>query len=67
MDKLLDLYSDDLISSFGQTTATGLATLLGDGISHDQATRFLSSQPRTAADLWKIASLLCVASRATLA
>ncbi len=54
MDQLLDLYSDYLISSFGQTTATGLATLLGDSISHDQVTRFLSSQPRTANDLWKI-------------
>ncbi len=55
MDTLLDLYSDYLISSFGQTTATGLATLLQGGISHDQVTRFLASQPRTAADLWKIA------------
>jgi hypothetical protein len=55
MDKLLDLYSDYLISSFGLTTATGLATLLKGGISHDQVTRFLASQPRTSADLWKIA------------
>jgi hypothetical protein len=55
MDTLLDLYSDYLISSFGQTTATGLATLLQGGISHDQVTRFLGSKPRTAADLWKIA------------
>ncbi len=54
MDKLLDLYSDYLISSFGQTTATGLANLLKGGISHDQVTRFLSSQPRTTADLWRI-------------
>src|SRR5574341_1162616 len=55
METLLDLYSDYLISSFGQTTATGLATLLQGGISHDQVTRFLASKPRTAADLWKIA------------
>ena len=55
MDKLLDLYSDYLISSFGQTTATGLATLLQGGISHDQVTRFLASKPRTSADLWTIA------------
>ncbi len=55
MDTLLDLYSDYLISSFGQTTATGLANLLKGGISHDQVTRFLSSKPRTSADLWKIA------------
>jgi hypothetical protein len=55
MDTLLDLYSDYLISSFGQTTATGLANLLQGGISHDQVTRFLASKPRTSADLWKIA------------
>jgi hypothetical protein len=55
MDLLLDLYSDYLISSFGQTTATGLATLLQGGISHDQVTRFLASKPRTSADLWQIA------------
>ena len=47
MDTLLDLYSDYLISSFGQTTATGLATLLKGGLSHDQVTRFLAGQPRT--------------------
>jgi len=55
MDTLLDLYSDYLISSFGQTTATGLATLLQDRISHDQVTRFLASKPRTSADLWQTA------------
>jgi len=54
MDKLLDLYSDYLISSFGQTTATGLSTLLQGGISHDQVTRFLAGKPHTSADLWKI-------------
>src|SRR5713101_5036571 len=58
MDNLLDLYSDYLISSFGQTTATGLATLLKGSFSHDQVTRFLAGQPRTAADLWKIAKPL---------
>ncbi len=58
MDKLLDLYSDYLLSSFGLTTATGLANLLQGGISHDQVTRFLSSQPHTASDLWKIAKPL---------
>jgi hypothetical protein len=48
----LDLYSDSLISSFGATTATGLATLLGGRISHDRITRFLAGPPCTAADLW---------------
>lgn len=54
MDKLLDLYSDYLISSFGQTTTTGLATLLNGDLSHDHITRFLFSQPKTSADLWQI-------------
>ena len=40
--KLLDLYSDYLLSSFGATTATGLSSLLDGQISHDQVTRFLS-------------------------
>lgn len=52
---LLDLYSDYLISSFGQTTATGLSTLLDEQISHDKVTRFLAGQPQTSADLWRIA------------
>jgi hypothetical protein len=43
MDKsLLDLYTDYLISSFGQTTATGLSQLLDGEVSHDQVTRFLA-------------------------
>jgi len=53
-DELLDLYSDYLISSFGATTATGLAKLLEGDVSHDQVTRFLASRERTAADLWHL-------------
>ena len=55
MDNLLDLYSDYLLSSFGATTATGLATLLKGDLSHDQITRFLSGKARTSADLWRVA------------
>jgi hypothetical protein len=55
MDNLLDLYSDYLLSSFGQTTATGLATLMKGQISHDQITRMLARKPYDSADLWKIA------------
>jgi len=51
--RLLDLYTDYLLVSFGQTTATGLAALLPD-LSHDQVTRFLSKQQLTEKDLWKI-------------
>jgi hypothetical protein len=53
-DELLDLYSDYLISSFGQTTATGLAALLGGQVSHDRIQRFLASEQRTSADLWQL-------------
>jgi hypothetical protein len=53
-EKLLDLYSDYLISSFGQTTATGLSVLLDDEISHDTVQRFLSIETQTSADLWRI-------------
>ncbi len=41
-DEILDLYSDYLISSFGQTTATGLSALLDGQISHDRIRRFLA-------------------------
>jgi len=55
MDKtLLDLYTDYLISSFGLTTATGLSTLLGDTVSHDQISRFLGKSDFTSADLWRL-------------
>lgn len=53
-NELLDLYSDYLISSFGQTTSTGLAALLGGSVSHDRITRFLAGRPHTSADLWQI-------------
>ena len=51
---MLDLYTDYLICSFGQTSATGLARLLDDEISHDSVTRFLSSEPKTSAALWQV-------------
>src|SRR5579859_1967230 len=52
--ELLDIYSDYLISAFGQTTGTGLAELLGGSVSHDQIQRLLSSEAFSAADLWQI-------------
>jgi len=54
-DELLDLYSDYLLSAFGQTTATGLSALLGGQVSHDQIQRFLADRQKTSADLWRIA------------
>lgn len=52
-DEILDLYSDYLISSFGQTTATGLSALLDGQISHDRIRRFLAGSVRTSSDLWQ--------------
>ena len=42
MDKLLDLYTDYLLSSFGQTSATGLSNMLDNAIKHDHFTRLLT-------------------------
>jgi hypothetical protein len=50
-ENLLDLYSDYLISAFGQTTATGLSALLNGEISHDSVQRFLASERKTSKDL----------------
>jgi len=53
-EKLLDLYSDYLISAFGQTTATGLAALLNGEISHDSVQRFLAGERQTSVHLWRV-------------
>ena len=55
MDKsMLDLYSDYLLSSFGQTPATRLSNVLHGAISHDSITRFLSATIPKSKDLWQI-------------
>jgi len=51
--RLLDIYTDYLLSSFSATTATGLSRLLPE-LSHDAVTRFLSQQPLSDRDLWQI-------------
>jgi hypothetical protein len=51
--RLLDLYTNYVLSSFGATTATGLSHLVRD-ISHDQVTRFLPQEFLTDKDLWHI-------------
>ena len=49
---LLEVYSDYLIISSSQTTATGLSKVLGGQTSHDKITRFLSQEDWTSKDLW---------------
>lgn len=52
-EHMLDLYTDFLLCSFSKTTATGMASMLNDTVSHDQITRFLSEKEYGGKDLWK--------------
>ena len=52
--ELLDIYSDYLISAFGQTTGTGLAELMGGSVSHDQIQRLLSGERLGSSALWQV-------------
>jgi hypothetical protein len=51
--KLLELYSDYIISSFGEITATGLSRALSGAITHDKVTLFLSEEKLDSKKLWK--------------
>ena len=53
MEELLDLYTDYLISSFGQTSATGLSNLVDNSIKHDSFTRLLSKSDFDGRTLWQ--------------
>jgi hypothetical protein len=50
--EILDLYTDYLISSFGQTTATGLSKLMNGDVSHDQVSRMLANPKMTSKGWW---------------
>jgi hypothetical protein len=52
MTNILDLYSDYLLCSTQQTTATGLSTLVDGSLSHDKITRFLTSETFDSKLLW---------------
>jgi hypothetical protein len=54
LDKVLDLYSDYIISGFGLTTATGLSELLDGEVSHDRVRRLLSGEKATSKMLWQV-------------
>jgi hypothetical protein len=53
MQEKLDLYTDYLLSSFGQTSATGLSRLVDGAISHDSLTRLLSGSEFSSKTLWQ--------------
>ena len=58
MDCTLDLYTDYLISSTGQASATGLCALHDGALSHDKVTRFLASTYLDSRELWQAAKPL---------
>lgn len=51
--QLLDLYTDYLLSSFGQASATGLSRMMEGAVSHDQITRMLSGDKQGSVQLWR--------------
>lgn len=50
---MLDIYTDYLISSTGQTSATGLSRLVDNAVSHDSVTRFLTTIEYDSKLLWQ--------------
>src|ERR1700722_7915044 len=56
---LIDLYTDFLLVSSYQATATGLSALLDNKISHDKITRLLSSTSISSEALWRMVKPLC--------
>jgi hypothetical protein len=49
---LIDLDTDYLISSFSQTTATGLSSIVDGCLSHDQITTYLAELDLDSKSLW---------------
>jgi hypothetical protein len=52
MENKLDLYTDYLLTTVNQATATGLSNLLDGSISHDGISRLLSRNDFHSKDLW---------------
>ena len=50
--EITDHYINYLLSSFGQTSSTGLSRVLENKYSHDQITKFLRFNEFTSKDLW---------------
>jgi DDE superfamily endonuclease len=52
--EMIDIYSDYLITNFGQATATSLSNVLNGELSHDSITRALADRELTSKDYWKL-------------
>jgi DDE superfamily endonuclease len=66
MECTLDIYTDYLIGSTGQTSATGLSRLYAGKLSHDSVTRWLSSVYLDSKTLWQQAKPLIRAGEQNL-
>lgn len=53
MQDKLDLYTDFLLTTMSQATATGLSKVVDGAVSHDQISRLLSENEFTSKDLWQ--------------
>ena len=53
MQETLDLYTDFLLTTVDQATATGLSKVVDGAVSHDSVSRFLSENSFTSKDLWQ--------------
>lgn len=53
MQDKLDLYTDYLLTTVHQATATGLSKVLDGAVSHDQITRLLTENEFNSMDLWQ--------------
>ena len=52
MQDKLDLYTDYLLTTVHQATATGLSKVVDGAVSHDQITRLLTENEFSSKDLW---------------
>ena len=64
--ELLDIYSDYLISAFGQTTATGFM-FLGGKLSHDQFNGCLAQERRVMPICGRLSNPMCARSNKMMA
>lgn len=53
MEDTLDLYTDFLLTTVHQATATGLSKVVDGAVSHDSITRLLRENSFTSKDLWQ--------------
>jgi hypothetical protein len=53
MQDTLDLYTDFLLTTVNQATATGLSKVVDNAVSHDSITRLLTGNSFTSKDLWQ--------------